>query len=180
MTISPHLEFKNNYKRMKYLLEKNVTVSLGVFFFPLFLMSGHDKKANEEEILGALKLSQSPMHMTHIFNVQCFHHRDMGIYNFFLECLKKSGLANFGLLSVFPNMPKYENIVEPTIEFISDLQHLHPFVIQLILNNKKAGKVVCVTDAVLEPGTSGSYTYAGNTSRGMHKLKVYKEENWRW
>jgi N-acetylglucosamine-6-phosphate deacetylase len=30
MTISPHLEAANNYQRMKYLLEKNITVSLGV------------------------------------------------------------------------------------------------------------------------------------------------------
>jgi N-acetylglucosamine-6-phosphate deacetylase len=65
------------------------------------------------------------------------------------------------LLSTFPALDKYKGLVEPTIEFISDLQHLHPFVIQLILSSKSPGKLACVTDAVLEPGTTGNYTYAG-------------------
>lgn len=37
-------------------------------------------QATEAQILGAIKLGTEaePVHMTHIFNVQTFHHRDMG------------------------------------------------------------------------------------------------------
>ena len=43
---------------------------------------GHDKKCSTAEIVGALKLSSSaaPFHITHGFNVQTFHHRDMGTH----------------------------------------------------------------------------------------------------
>lgn len=38
---------------------------------------GHDKQATEEEILTALSLSKSQqLHLTHLFNVCSFHHRD--------------------------------------------------------------------------------------------------------
>ena len=36
---------------------------------------GHDKVAREDEVLGALRLTHKPMHITHIFNVSTFHHR---------------------------------------------------------------------------------------------------------
>ena len=72
-----------------------------------------------------------------------------------------SGLANVGILSKFPSIPEYKGIIEPTIEFIGDLQHLHPLVVQLILNSKDHNKIACITDAVLEPGATDVSTYAG-------------------
>lgn len=65
MTISPHIQKKDNYMKIKALLKRGVLPALG-----------HDRVANEEEILGALSCSpQKKMHITHLFNVCSFHHR---------------------------------------------------------------------------------------------------------
>lgn len=65
MTISPHLEAKENYARIDALLKRGVIPALG-----------HDRVASESEILGALACSPSrQMHITHLFNVCSFHHR---------------------------------------------------------------------------------------------------------
>jgi len=139
MTISPSVDAETFYSRMKMLIARGVVVSLG-----------HDKKATEEQILGALRLGteKNPMHMTHIFNVQSFHHREMG-------------LANFGILSRFPKLPQYEGIVEPTIEFVGDMIHIHPLVVKLLLNSKDHMKMACVTDSLMEPITEETVTFAG-------------------
>ena len=65
MTISPHLDAKENYARMRTLLKRGIVPALG-----------HDRVASESEILGALACSPSrQMHITHLFNVCSFHHR---------------------------------------------------------------------------------------------------------
>lgn len=65
MTISPHLEAKGNYARIRALLKRGVVPALG-----------HDRVASESEILGALACSPDrQMHITHLFNVCSFHHR---------------------------------------------------------------------------------------------------------
>ncbi|XP_011409136.1 PREDICTED: N-acetylglucosamine-6-phosphate deacetylase-like, partial [Amphimedon queenslandica] len=100
MTISPHIEARHNYKRLKLLIKKGIKPSLG-----------HDKEASESEILDALRLSKEPMHITHLFNVCSFHHR-------------LPGLVNIGLASVYPNLPEYTDIILPTVEVIGDLAHV--------------------------------------------------------
>lgn len=81
MTISPHLEAQNGYKRLKLLIKKYIPTSL-IYnnYFCLFYRGikpslGHDRVASEDEILGALRLTEEPLHITHLFNVCTFHHR---------------------------------------------------------------------------------------------------------
>ena len=65
MTISPHLEAKENCARICALLKRGVVPALG-----------HDRVASEKEILGALNCDPGrQMHITHLFNVCSFHHR---------------------------------------------------------------------------------------------------------
>jgi len=71
------------------------------------------------------------------------------------------GLANVGLLSKFPNMEKYRGLIEPTVEVVGDMMHLHPFVMQLILSSKNHKNISWVTDALLEPNPTSSVTYGG-------------------
>ena len=72
MTISPHLEAEENYARMRTLLRRGVVPALG-----------HDRIANETEILRALGCSPSrQMHITHLFNVCSFHHRSLFLCSF--------------------------------------------------------------------------------------------------
>jgi N-acetylglucosamine-6-phosphate deacetylase len=147
VTISPSVDAPSDYSRMKILNKKGITISLG-----------HDKKATEEEILAALRLGTpaNPIHMTHLFNVQSFHHRDVG-------------LANFGILSKWPNLPEYQGVLEPTVEFVGDLLHLHPLVVQLILASKDWNKIALVTDSFLEPEAHSVITYGGREIEVTHK-----------
>lgn len=70
MTISPHLQMKDNYAKIKALLKRGILPALG-----------HDRVANEEEILGVLACSpHKKMHITHLFNVCSFHHRLDGLF----------------------------------------------------------------------------------------------------
>ena len=66
MTISPHLEAKDGYQKIKALLKRGVTPALG-----------HDRVATEDEILGALACCTEgkQLHITHLYNVSTFHHR---------------------------------------------------------------------------------------------------------
>jgi N-acetylglucosamine-6-phosphate deacetylase len=75
MTISPHLEAAMEYHRIKALIKRGVVPALG-----------HDRVANESEILGALSCSQDRMHITHLFNVCSFHHRYMQ------SCMKQTAV----------------------------------------------------------------------------------------
>jgi len=126
MTISPSLESKRNYERIKALIKRDIVVSLG-----------HDKTCSEDEILEALRLSSETnrFHITHAFNAQTFHHRD-------------SGLANFSLLSELPNIEKYKGITLPTMEIIGDMIHVSPLVLQLVLKSKNLNEIVFVSDSI--------------------------------
>jgi len=129
MTISPSLESKINYDRFRYLLETNVVPALG-----------HDTIASEEDILGALRIAyiqSKPVHITHLFNVSKIHHREVS-------------LVNFGLLSEYPKIDKYSSIVEPSVEIIGDLIHVHPLAIQLALQCKNRDKIAFITDAIMD------------------------------
>jgi len=149
MTISPSMDAASDFARMRVLKERNVTISIG-----------HDRNATEEQINDAFRLgtAESPCHVTHIFNVQSFHHRDMGI-------------ANFSCFSGFPNLPEFEGLTEPTIEVVGDLLHVHPLVIQLILKAKDWSKIAFITDSFLEPSADHSISYGG---RQLEVSRNYK------
>ena len=155
MTISPSIDVKLNYARMKMLTERHIKVSLG-----------HDKNCTEQDIVGALRAVQSSVndtvkveqeessfnyrrcHMTHVFNVQQFHHRN-------------SGLANFALIKSFPNMPMYQNLLPPTVEVIGDFKHVSPLTLKALFSSRNTMSDVCViTDAIAEatPGKRIQYS----------------------
>ncbi|KAH3757150.1 N-acetylglucosamine-6-phosphate deacetylase [Pelomyxa schiedti] len=123
MTVSPSLAAKYDYWHIKQLVERGIKPALG-----------HDLNANAQNILGALSCSKAAMHITHMFNVSSFHHRNMG-------------LCNFGMVKKFPNLPEYSGLVPPTVEVIGDLIHINPLVIQALLDQNR-DNVCFVTDAV--------------------------------
>lgn len=96
MTISPYQEnnFHDNCARIKVLLERGIVPALG-----------HDTQCTQEDILGCLKVGSTKkenpynirFHITHAFNVTKFHHRE-------------AGLANFALVSKFPNEECFEGL----------------------------------------------------------------------
>jgi N-acetylglucosamine-6-phosphate deacetylase len=137
MTISPHLEAKNNYSRIKALLERGIKPALG-----------HDRVASEADIIGALRQSPDQLHITHIFNVSSFNNRN-------------PSLVNFGMLKRFPNLQKYNHLpLPPTVEVIGDLAHVHPLTLSLLLQSRDPRDVCFITDGVYEassPGQSISY-----------------------
>lgn len=138
MTISPHAEASNDYRRIKCLLKRGVVPALG-----------HDKQATEDEILAALALDETQQfHLTHLFNVCSFHHRS-------------PGLVNFGLLDDLPNLPKYKGIKTPTVEIIGDLAHVDPLAISLLLRSRHFNSIAFITDCVLE-GVPGKTVKYGN------------------
>ncbi len=90
MTIGPSVDSRHGYARSKMLLERGIVVALG-----------HDRQASEEQILGALKLATSEeqrLHMTHLFNVQKFHHREAGLAN--IGTLKSPSHSSFIFISI--------------------------------------------------------------------------------
>jgi len=157
MTISPSLESKIHYDRFKYLLENNIVPSLG-----------HDTVATEDDILGALRIAHiqsKPVHITHLFNVSKIHHRDVS-------------LVNFGLLSEYPNIDKYNSIVEPTVEIIGDLVHVHPLAIQLALQSKNRDKIAFITDAIMDGGQEGkTVTYCGRLLKNVNGQVLIQNTN---
>ncbi|XP_077991798.1 N-acetylglucosamine-6-phosphate deacetylase-like [Glandiceps talaboti] len=137
MTISPHVDVKSGYQRIKLLLERGIVPSLG-----------HDREATEQEILGALRLAPSTQfHITHLCNVCNFHHRT-------------PSLVNFGLTEEFPRIPDYEGLQQtPTIEVIGDLRHVHAMTISAILKARHFSNIAFISDCTAEskPGEKVSY-----------------------
>jgi len=50
----------------------------------------------------------------------------------------------------YPALKQYESILEPSIELIGDLVHLHPMTIQLALSSKNKSMITFITDAVAD------------------------------
>lgn len=153
MTVSPSLESPVNFERMKYLFEKNVLVAIG-----------HDNETNEDEILQAMRLAHTygrPLHVTHLFNVSKFHHRDVGIVNLaLLNLSRQDGIPNAasnGSHDTTTNgvidqslTNKYADLVEPSIEIIGDFVHVHPLVVQMAMQLKNPEKICFITDAIAD------------------------------
>jgi hypothetical protein len=87
---------------------------------------GHDRSASHDAIVSMLHVAQGRrhtisgsrlvdygsgveyqqrLHITHLFNVCKFHHR-------------QPSLINFGLLSTFPPLPEYQGLESPTVEVL--------------------------------------------------------------
>jgi N-acetylglucosamine-6-phosphate deacetylase len=153
MTISPSQdrqgEERDSYPRLRALRERGIIAALG-----------HDKQCSEEDILGALRLQTADwrMHLTHLFNVQTFHHREFG-------------LANIGLVSSFPDLERYWGLVTPTVEVIGDLVHVNPLTLQLVFSSRSSEDVCLISDSILGDSPeshSRKFTYGGRPIRVKH------------
>jgi N-acetylglucosamine-6-phosphate deacetylase len=135
MTISPSLECKCDYERIKSLVKRGVTPALG-----------HDANATELEILGAIKsVTEKKLHITHLFNVCLFHHRNVS-------------LVNFALMNKIPKF--YGELIAPSVEVIGDFIHVNPLAIQLALDTKLEDLAV-ITDAIIGPKETEIVKYCG-------------------
>jgi hypothetical protein len=153
MTISPSVDALDGYARTRLLLERGVLPALG-----------HDRHCTEKDILGALAVAKEfdvQLHVTHMFNVTSFHHRDVS-------------LCNFGMVSRFPLLPGYEGLVPPTVEVIGDGVHINPLTVQAVLSARGPGSVACVTDSVMAPVANARMQYNGRT------LVVSPDARWDW
>ncbi|KAK7197257.1 N-acetylglucosamine-6-phosphate deacetylase-like protein [Novymonas esmeraldas] len=127
MTISPHIEARSGYAKIRHLLEKKVRVALG-----------HDRVASKADIMGALKLAateEEKMHVTHLCNVSTFHHRD-------------SSLVNAAMCPRYPNAPLYEGARPPTLEIIADLIHVDSVTLQSVLTSRQVEDIAIITDCI--------------------------------
>jgi N-acetylglucosamine-6-phosphate deacetylase len=178
MTISPRLDARVGYERIKHLLKIGVRPSLG-----------HDRRCTEQDVLGALRLietegataaadrpaalpsssarlapgvaaaaggpvpaigSDNKMHSTHLFNVMGFHHRD-------------PSLVNFGLCRTYPRAAKYRNCSPPTVEVIGDLIHVHPITLQVLFSAREAHDIAIISDCISSAVPGKRLKYNGRT-----------------
>jgi N-acetylglucosamine-6-phosphate deacetylase len=141
MTISPSKETPVKYARLKHLLEIGVRPSLG-----------HDRRADENDVLGALQLAAKynvQLHSTHMYNVMAFHHT-------------KVSLANFLLCPRYPAIARYTGCVPPTIEMIADNIHVHPLAATAVIAARDLQRDVCViTDCLALPTPGIRLKYMG-------------------
>ncbi|KPA79809.1 N-acetylglucosamine-6-phosphate deacetylase-like protein [Leptomonas pyrrhocoris] len=127
MTISPHIEARCNYEKIRYLLHRRVRVALG-----------HDRVATKAEIMGALKLAvkeEDKLHVTHLCNVSTFHHR-------------KSSLVNAAMCKRYPNAALYSGARPPTLEIIGDLIHVDSVTLQSVFASRDVQDVAVITDCI--------------------------------
>jgi N-acetylglucosamine-6-phosphate deacetylase len=118
-------------------------------------------EATEDDVLRILRLAcqrDKPVHVTHLFNVSKFHHRQVSI-------------VNLALLSRFPPMEKYSAITEPSIELIGDCLHVHPLTLHLAMQTKDLNKIAFVTDCIMDGRAAGmSVTFVNDKSRTKRHL----------
>ena len=102
----------------------------------IVVSAGHTNASWEEAKRG---INWGLSHATHFFNgMKGLHHRKPGTVGAFLEA------------------------ESPTIELIADGSHIHPAVINLILNCKSTDKVILVTDSMRAAGMEdGEYNLGG-------------------
>eukprot|EP00944_MAST-04C_sp_MAST-4C-sp1_P009775 g9775.t1 len=146
------------FEHIQSLIDRNIVVSLG-----------HDKDCSEDQIFSVLDMpfasETARFHSTHVFNVQRFHHRNIG-------------LANLAYLKKIPpfTIEKYRmnsNAKLPTIELIGDMKHVNPVVIQSVLDthdNGKSGNICFITDAIAEACPLKALTYADDRKAYVDEL----------
>ncbi len=121
-----------------------------------------------------LKNRTNTFHSTHVFNVQKFHHRNIGLAN--LAFLKKLPRFIVDKYSMNPSTAKL-----PTIELIGDMKHLNPLLIQSVLDtheNGLYGNICFITDAIADACPSMELTY-GDTRKAFvdEEGKTVVDEN---
>lgn len=142
MTISPSLEASRAepFDRLMHLCRRGVRPSLG-----------HDQKATLEDIVGCLRAAASlgvRPHVTHLFNVTKFHHRD-------------AGLTNVGLLGSWPALEAFSGVPLPTVELIGDMKHVSPVTVQLALASKPHQDIAFISDAIADQRPGKTINYSG-------------------
>jgi N-acetylglucosamine-6-phosphate deacetylase len=157
MTISPSVDAVNGFEKIQLLVERGVKPALG-----------HDKECSVDDIIGALKFSSpaAPFHITHAFNVQTLHHRDMG-------------LGNFALAPKFPALPEYRDIAGcvPTMELIGDCAHVDALLLQAALAARsECGGLCFVTDGSAEPIEGLEFLLTGRTAKVVMKNGIPRVE----
>lgn len=143
MTISPHIEARCNYEKIRYLLQRRVRVALG-----------HDRVATKAEIMGALKLAESEedkLHVTHLCNVSTFHHRH-------------SSLVNAAMCRCYPNAALYSGARPPTLEVIGDLIHVDSVTLQSIFASRDVKDIAVITDCISAHVPGKHVVYNGRDS----------------
>lgn len=143
MTISPHIDSRDQYAKIRYLLSLGVRPALG-----------HDRVATKTEILGALRTASEvgvQLHTTHFCNVMKFHHRNVSLVNI-IACGK------------YPDAPAYKGVTPPTTEVIADLVHLDAVVVQSLLCCRPTRDVALITDCISEHRPNKRVRYDGRIS----------------
>eukprot|EP01105_Mastigella_eilhardi_P022068 TRINITY_DN5404_c0_g1_i4.p1 TRINITY_DN5404_c0_g1~~TRINITY_DN5404_c0_g1_i4.p1 ORF type:complete len:407 (+),score=101.54 TRINITY_DN5404_c0_g1_i4:48-1268(+) len=122
-TVSPTAAAKYGFWHVRELVARGIRPAIG-----------HDTTAKAEDIVSMMKCSDKPLHVTHLFNVSTFHHRNVGI-------------CNFGMVKRFPNLPQYVKLTPPSIEVIGDLLHVNPLAIQTLLDQQRED-LCFITDSI--------------------------------
>lgn len=105
------------------------------------LLAGHSNATYDQMLEG---IEAGILHATHFFNaMRSMHHRDPGVV---------------GAILIHPEL---------SCELIADGMHVHPALIEFLVKEKTAGKIVIVTDALNPAGLpeSGTYTVKGDSVR---------------
>lgn len=107
------------------------------------LLAGHTNATYEQMLEG---IEAGILHATHFFNaMRSMHHRDPGVV---------------GAILIHPEL---------SCELIADGVHVHPALVEFLVKEKSAGKIVLVTDSLKPAGLPpGIYTAKGDevTERG--------------
>ena len=145
MTIAPSTEARTGFARLRLVVAAGVRAAMG-----------HDRTATEHEVLGALRACAEAgrpgvsdrAHVTHVFNVCSFRHRD-------------ASLTNFALLRDLPRgPPRYKDLRTPTVEVIADLAHVGEATLHLLLQSRAPSDVAIITDNVMD-ASEGRVSYCG-------------------
>jgi N-acetylglucosamine-6-phosphate deacetylase len=101
------------------------------------LLAGHSNATYEQMLEG---IEAGILHATHFFNaMRSMHHRDPGVV---------------GAILIHPEL---------SCELIADGHHVHPALVEFLVKEKSAGKIVLVTDALNPTGLEfGIYTVNGD------------------
>ncbi len=109
--------------------------------YGILLLAGHSNASYEQMVEG---IEAGILHAAHFFNaMRSMHHRDPGVV---------------GAILIHP---------EISCELISDGIHVHPALVEFLVKEKPAGKIVLVTDSLKPTGLSsdGIYDVKGDNVR---------------
>lgn len=162
MTISPSCEARCNYERLKHLVKIGVKPSLG-----------HDRKATESDVLGALRCApsmpssssgpssslssssgvpsssaSSPTTAGASLDESRRRFHTTHFCNVMSFHHRDPSLVNFCLTPKFPRSNRYTGCTPPTLEIIADLIHVHPLSIQAVLASRSIHDIAIISDCI--------------------------------